>query len=74
MDALYRTRDTGIGGGADSDGLSEPERALRLLVEFIGAEMTQNINPNKAPGAYRQSCRSQLKQLLGCRAGSVYRH
>jgi len=46
---LYiRTRDTGIGGAPDSDGISEPERALRLLVEFIGAEMTQNINPNKA--------------------------
>lgn len=46
---LYiRTRDTGIGGELDSDGLSEPERAVRLLVEFIGAEMTQNTNPNKA--------------------------
>lgn len=45
---FIRTRDTGIGGAPDSDGLSEPERALRLLVEFIGAEMTQNINPNTA--------------------------
>ena len=45
---LYiRTRDTGIGGELDSDGSTEPERALRLLVEFIGAEMTQSINPNK---------------------------
>ena len=44
---LYvRTRDTGIGGELGHDGLSEPERALRLLVEFIGAEMTQNTNPN----------------------------
>ena len=44
---LYiRTRDTGIGGAPDSDGLSEPEAALRLLVEFIGAEMTQNMSPN----------------------------
>jgi len=45
---LYiRTRDTGIGGELDSDGSTEPERALRLLVKFIGAEMTQSINPNK---------------------------
>ena len=44
---LYiRTRDTGIGGAPDSDGLSEPETALRLLVEFIGAEMTQNMSLN----------------------------
>lgn len=44
---LYiRTRDTGIGGDLDNDSLSEPERALRLLVEFVGAEMTQNTNPN----------------------------
>ena len=42
---FIRTRDTGVSAELDHDTASSPDKALRLLAGFLGAEISQKTDP-----------------------------